>query len=297
MAQKNTSTGDAKNSESTAVANPATSNSALPAYLQNRASGKENIDQSDMLVPRVALMQSTHPEVEEQKVQAGNFWHTVLEESLGSEVDDLIVVHHSKRYTLWKPRHEGGGILARASDGRYWDPQYRGMKFEVGPDKNRPRHKVTWEISKDGKVDKDTGLGAWGSSDPTNEDSQPAATLTHVLVCVRASNLDMGPFVILLQRTSEKVAKGLLTKVNLDPAPIYAQVYRMGVKTDSGPSGDYKQYTFAKNGYAPEELIDKLEELNKQFTTAGVKYDESKGEPESDDAGAAGGGDDSNARY
>lgn len=296
MAQKNTSTAAAASSESTAVANPATSN-ALPAYLQGRASGKENIDQSDMLIPRVALMQSTHPEVEEQKVQAGRFWHTVLEEDLGPELDDLVIVHHSKRYTLWKPRHEGGGILARASDGRHWDPQYRGMTFEIQPDKNRPRHKVTWAISKDGRVSKDEGLGAWGTSDPTNEDSQPAATLTHVLVCVRAKAMHMGPFVILLQRTSEKVAKGLLTKVNLDPAPIYAQIYKMGVKTDSGPSGDYKQYTFVKNGYAPEELIDKLEELNVQFTTAGVKYDESKGEPEADDAGSGGAADDSNAKY
>lgn len=252
-----------------------------------------------MVVPRVALMQSTHPEVEEQKVAAGNFWHTVLEESFGPEVDDLVIVHHSKRWTLWKPRHDGGGILARATDGRHWDVQFRGMEFEVSPDKARPRYKVKWAIGKDGRISKDDGLGRWGTSDPANEDSQPAATLTHVLVCVRAGHLEQGPFVILLQRTSEKVAKGLLTKVNLDPAPIYAQVYKMGVKTDSGPSGDYKQYSFAKNGYASEDIIDQLEELNKRFTEAGVKYDESKGEPDATDNGGSTdtGATDPNARY
>lgn len=283
---------DAETEGSTQVANPGTSN--LPAHLQkSRGRGKENIDQSDMIIPRVALMQSTHKEVEEGKTKSGRFWHTVLEEDLGPQLDDLVIIHHSKRYTLWKPRHEGGGLLARASDGRRWDPAFRGMEFEIQPDKMRPRHKVKWKIDKDGIVSRDEGLGAWGTSDPENVDSQPAATLSHVLVCVSLSRLDIGPFVVLLQRTSEKVGKALLTKINLDSVDLFGQVYAMSAKSDSGPSGDYYQYAFTKNGHVMDaEVFAKLESLYERFEAQGVKYDDSKdaGDGETTTNGASSGG-------
>lgn len=245
-------------------------------------SGKKNIDRGDVIIPRVALAQSTHEWVEQGKVPAGHFFHTILEEDIGEVIEDLVIIHHSKRWNLWKPRHEGGGILARASDGRRWDEGFRGMSFQVKPDKNRPRHQVTWEISKDGEVGRDVGLGAWGTSDPENPDSQPAATLSHVLVCTSLSRIHEGPFVILLQRTAEKVARGLLAKVQVDQAPLYGQVYRMGVKKDSSPSGDFYQYTFSKNGYVPDEdTFNRLRSAFEQFEAmAAVNYDERGGEEE-----------------
>lgn len=251
-------------------------------------SGKSNIDQSDMVIPRVALMQSTHEQVEQGKTTSGQFFHTITEESLGSEISDMVIIHHSKRYNLWKPRHEGGGILARASDGRRWDEQFRGMEFEVQPDKMRPRYKVKWKIEQDGIVNRDVGLGAWGTSDPDNIDSQPAATLSHVLVCVRLSALHEGPFVVLLQRTAEKVAKGLLTKINLDQAPIYGQVYKMSSKGDSTASGDFYQYQFAKAGHVQDQAVfEQLEKMFERLEAQGVKYDDER----AGDEGAAGGGD------
>lgn len=299
MSTKNTSKAGAENSESTALANPGTNNvpaQSAPSFMAGAKDGKENIDRGDMIIPRVALMQSTHQEVEEDKVKAGQFWHTILEEDLGDAIDDLVIIHHSKRWNLWKPRHEGGGILARASDGRYWDKQFRGMEFEVAPSKDRPRHKVKWKISEDGEIGRDIGLGAWGSSDPENEDSQPAATLSHVLVCVSLSRLDMGPFVILLQRTAEKVGRNLLTKIGLDAAPIYGQVYRMGVKSDSNASGDYKQYSFTKNGWVPDkDLFDKLQAMFVQFDDAGVKYDDTTDAGDGDATGGGAGAGDAGA--
>lgn len=291
MAQSKKSGESASGAESTSVVAP-TNNANLPAFMAGKgASGKGNIDQSDMVIPRVALMQSTHEQVEEGKTKAGQFFHTITEEDLGSAIDDLVVVHHSKRYNLWKPRHEGGGILARASDGRRWDEQFRGMEFEIQPDKARPRHKVKWVISQDGHVSRDVGLGMWGSSDPENVDSQPAATLSHVLVCVRLSALHEGPFVVLLQRTAEKVGKGLLTKISLDPAPIYGQIYRMSAKADSSASGDFYQYNFVKNGHVPDEgLFLKLEEMFNRLEAQGVKYDDERAGDEGEAPGAGGTG-------
>lgn len=290
MPAKPKSSESAANEESTALANRETSNAvaAVPSFMASAPSGKENIDRGDMIIPRVALAQSTHEWVEEGKLPAGHFYHTVLEQDLGDHLDDLVIVHHSKRWNLWKPRHEGGGILARASDGRNWDEAFVGLEFEIQPDKARPRHRVKWKIDSP-EVGRDVGLGRWGTSDPENVDSQPAATLSHVLVCVSLANLGWGPFVILLQRTSEKVARTLLAKVGADQAPIYGQVYRMGVKSDSSASGDYKQYVFNKNGYVPDEAtFNALLKMHEEFARMSVQYDERGGESEG--GGERGGG-------
>lgn len=268
----------------------AETNNALPAFMQADAAakaGKENIDIADMIVPRMALMQALNEQVEQGLVSPGNFFHTILEESFGSELDDLVIYHHSKRYVLWSPRHMGGGILARASDGKHWDPQFIGQSFTVKPSKDRPRYEVQWEI-KDAAVGRDVGLGAWGTSDPENPDSPPAATLTHVLVCGLLSRPDIGPFTILLQRTAERVAKDLLTKINLDSAPIFGQIFKMSVKTDTGPSGDFYNYKFAKNGHiATLEEYEAAKRWNEVFTVHGVKTDEGEAEGAASRGGAA----------
>lgn len=255
---------------------------------EDKALGKENISRDDLVIPRVALMQAVNPEVTEGKAQSGDFFHTVLEEVLGTEIDDLIIIHHSKRYTLWNPRHLGGGILARASDGVNWDEP--NQKFTFAPFKDFPKKVVTYELGT--KVGRDIGLGKWGTTDPDNPDSPPIATLTHALVCILQSRPEMGPFVMLLQRSAEPVAKQLLSKVQLDPAPIFGQVYRVGSRVITGDSGDFNQYTFTKNGHVQDaDLYTFLKEQHIQFRDTGIKYDEEAERPDTD---ASTGGDDGN---
>jgi hypothetical protein len=289
MPPRNTSKESAPNEESTSLATQGASN--VPAFMRDKAGdGKENIDRGDLVIPRVALMQSVHKEVEEGKAEAGSFYHTILEEELGQDIPDLVIVHISKRYTLWNPRHAGGGILARADNGREWNEPFQNKEFEVQPDKGRKNYKVKWNTGT--KVGRDIGLGMWGTSDPANEDSPPAATLTYVLVCFIMSRMDLGPFVILLQRSAEPVGKNLLTKVKLDAnAPLYGQVYKLGQKVQGSPSGDFFQYTFAKNGYVPDEqLFTSLEEQFKQFDAMAFKYDDAEDDPAQGASGDNGSG-------
>lgn len=290
MATKNDSIGSSTKAGSpapqeTSNAVATTGTAALPAFMQQHSRmGKENITAQDMVIPRVGLMQAINPEVTEGKAESGHFFHTVGEEDLGEELG-IIIIHHSKRYTLWNPRHAGGGVLVRASDGLHWDADWKG---EIVPYKDRPKYKVALEVREGDKVGRDIGLGKWGSLDPENPDSPPAATLTHVLVCVSPDRLEMGPFVVLLQRSAEPVAKMLLSKVNIDPAPIFGQVYTMGCKQVSSASGDFNQYTFAKNGHVQDEgLFNDLMEQHKRFAEAGVKYDEKAAQDEAETGAAA----------
>ncbi len=264
---------------------------ALPEFMANDADnrlGKENIARDDMVIPRVALLQAVSPEVIDGRGESGNFFHTVAEEDLGPTLD-VIIVHHSKRYTLWNPRHAGGGVLARASDGKHWDNDWEG---EIQPFKEKAKYKVKLAVKAGEAVGRDVGLGRWGTGDPENEDSPPAATLTHVLVCVATDRLEMGPFVILLQRSAEPVAKMLLSKVSIDTAPIFGQVYTVGSKVVPGATGDgFNQYTFVKNGHVQDaELYGFLKAQHITFKEEGVKVDESAEQP--DDKIASGSDDD-----
>lgn len=269
--------------------------SSLPAFMQADAAsglGKENIARDDMVVPRVALMQAVSEQAIEGVAEIGHFWHTVLEEDLGEELD-IVIVHHSKQYILWNPRHSGGGILARASNGQTWDGDFDG---EIAPYKDKPKYKVKIKVKAGDQVGRDVGLGRWGTLDPDNEDSQPAATLSHVLVCVAPDRLDFGPFVVLLQRSAEPVAKQLLSKVKLDPAPIFGQVYTMSSVDKASPSGDFKQFAFAKNGHVTDAVLyEEAKRQNEAFTSTTVKFNET----EEDGAGAdrGGGTDDGGGDY
>lgn len=251
----------------TAVADP----NATPDWMKEDGRlGKDKIGAEDRIIPRVQLAAAISTPVTEGKVEAGNFYHTVLEEDLGPELE-IVFVNHTKRYTLWKPRHQGGGILARASDGRNWDNG--DQKFDdIQPDKARPRHKVSYQTGE--KVGKDIGLGAWGTSDPDNEDSPPAATLSHVLIAVCPTRPELGAFAILLQRTGEGVAKQLLTKIDLDRAPIFGQKYKMAGKVQPSQSGDYHQYTFTKAGYVDQTTYAEMKELFTQFEALAPKVDD-----------------------
>ena len=60
----------------------------------------------------------------------------------------------------------GGGVLARASDGKTWDSDFEG---EIQPYKDDKRKKTKFSIKAGEKVGRDIGLGKWGTLDPDNE--------------------------------------------------------------------------------------------------------------------------------
>jgi hypothetical protein len=251
--------------------------------------GKENITKDDTIVPRVQLVQAVSPEVERGLADSGDFFHTLLEESLGNMVE-MIVLHVSKRYILWKPRHQGGGILARASDGVNWD--IPNLSFEVAPYKDFPKKLVKWETGT--KVGKEIGLGKWGTMDPENAESPPAATLSYNLLCVIPGRLDIGPFVFILQRSAEPVAKRLLSQVELlKNVPIFGQKWMVTGKSETRNGNTFNVPHFAKNGLVDDAgLYHELKGLYEFFAVSGVKFDDTAIEPEEDEiVGAAPSGD------
>lgn len=248
--------------------------------------GKDSYDATDLIIPRVALSQGISPQVMSGECENAHFWHTINEVDLGEKLR-VVPLLHRKQWTLWNPLHMGGGVIARASDGKTWDADF---DVQVAPYKEMPKKLVRYHGKKGDPVSRDVGLGKWGSADPENEDSGPAATLSHIFLFRALDHLDLGPFIVFLQRSSEKVAKEFLTKLQIDKAPIFGQVYEMTSKTATNGAGqEFNQYKFAKAGYVPTA------ELFAEFEGEHVLYKGTSFRTNDDDAqdegGLAGGGD------
>lgn len=268
MARKpttNTTNEDEKNAVAVQQQGGALSKDAMPDFMKGQGSaGLEAADSSDTEIPRVQLLQSVSPEVEDfDEAKAGLFWHNMAEIGLGTEVS-VIPVLLEKRLTLWRPRPEGG-ILARSSDLIHWTPA--NARFEV---KIKGRKDVViWET-------KDTvaksGLTEWGSSNPDDPNSPPAAVLSYNFLMLFPDHLDLGPAVVTLQRSSARVARKLIGKLKMVNAPTYGIKLVMSSVKEEGPEGPFYNFGFRTDGFVQNrELFDQAKDLYEAVSASGLK--------------------------
>lgn len=263
------------------VATTAKKDPGLPAHLQGvqKTAKIGNIDRSDIIIPRVKLLQMISPEVEEfEAAKAGDFWHTVLGESLGSSIKVVPVILR-KTYVLWAPRGDDRGILARASDGMHWDTP--NMTFTVKP-KNSPTP-VDYELGE--MVGKDIGLGRFGTSIPGDPGSAPAASLTFEVMFVFPDHPDIGPALVINTRSAVRPALELISKTELRPVDHYAQQYEMSAVKQKGNEGDFYNYRYASAGYADEAVCAKAKELYEIYSQTAFKANDEQDDTKPDHGG------------
>lgn len=229
----------------------------VPAYLQNYegdASSQDNFDSSDIAIPQIKLLQGVSSQVVEfDNARAGEFWHTGMDMPLGKEVK-FVVCSRRKKYLLQAPLDDGQGVLARADDAKTWD--HTG-EWEVQIDK---KTKAKWSIETLDVVK--SGLTQWGTYDPDDENSPPAATLFYEYLVIMPDHLDLGAAVISLARSAiRKAKKGLNDKIALHQSngrPMQAIIFAAKPVGDQNDSGqDYSNWQFTGAGFASEEMFNK----------------------------------------
>lgn len=262
-------------------------NAALPAHLQGTTKTAKigNIDSTDLIIPRVKLLQAVSPEVTDfDNAKQGQFWHTILQECIGNEIRAIPIIVR-KGYVLWAPRGDDRGILARADDAMHWD-QPDGTVFEV-KSKNSPAP-VTYKLGSTvhDKVDGFPALSEFGSSIPGDPNSPPAASLTYQILWYFPDHPDLSPAVIINTRSSVKPAKALLSKIDLRPADHYYQQYKIGVVKEDNGGDAFFNFTYTADGYASEEDCSIAKGLFDRFSTTTWKAnDEGDGDTDRNNAG------------
>jgi hypothetical protein len=220
----------------------------IPDYLRDKGKTERfgNIDSSDLVIPRVKLMQAVSPEVTEfEGAKAGDFWHTILQESLGKSLIGIPIVV-KKTQVLWAPRGDERGILARSRDGVHWDPPQG--EFQVKFKGNNTPY--TWKLA---PTVAESGLDQFGSSRTDDPNSAPAASLTYEILWWFPERRDLGPAILLNSRGSVKTCQRLLSVIDAKPVDHYYQMYGINSTVAKGPTGEtYFNYAYTSLGYADE---------------------------------------------
>ena len=262
-----------------------TADSALPAHLQG---GKKhsfgNIDASDLIIPRIKLVQGADSELIQayDNAKIGQFWHTLLEQNLGPKLR-IIPLILKKSIVMWAPRGDDRGVLARSSDCVNWDPGFENLEFEV-------KHKG---MSEPVKYFTDRNVAAsklteFGTKIPGDAKSPPAASVTYTMMFCFPDFQDIGPAIVINTRTAAKVAKGLISKIEMrSHVEHFGQVFVMGTTDEQIGDDKFKGYSYTADGYANEEEYAWAEALFQKFSAQEWKTNE---ESDTDAPESSGGG-------
>ena len=184
--------------------------------------GFGNISASDMVVPRLKLLQGLSPEVKDDprtNIQ-GEWYHTIHGGVLGNSLT-VVPLQIQRSIELWAPRNSGDGLLARSTDGINWDKPH--ARFEVMID----GRKHVWETR--GSVG-ESGLAEFGTSKPGNPKSPPAAALTYRLALYLLEHEPLSPALYIASRMATRGVQDLITRVqarHMAGMPFYLQQYRL----------------------------------------------------------------------
>jgi hypothetical protein len=263
---KNPATRDTKTPEAEnlpAVVAPSTS-SNVPAYLQGTASGSQlaGIDQSDVALPSIRLLQAVSPVVGAfDDAVPGIFWHTGFDMALGESID-FIICANRKKYLLMAPLTDGRGVLARAEDGVHWQPSEGDFEIKI----KNVKKPVTWTLR---PTVEESGLAQFGTFNPEDPDSPPAAVLMYEHLVILPEFPDLGPTFLTFARSQvKKVRRELYPKVMMhgnSGRPMQALRFRATTVEEQGAEGPYFNVKFTSAGWANEAEFKMAVDLQERF--------------------------------
>jgi len=270
--------------QKTPKAAPPSVETAMPDFMKGlQGQGTENLGMKDIETPRLKLLQMTSKEcVEHEGASPGMWWHTVLEKPFPKELVG-VPLFIDIRYLLWRPLDDGGGILARADDAMHWSPPNIAFKVKI----NKKTKEVIWRTA---KTVAESGLDQWGTYDPDDPSSQPAATLMYNIVMALPDYPEVGPSVVTFQRTGVPIAKKLGGKLKLAKAPSYGIKFMMSHTAETNNADQtYLVPKMTMAGYVTDQnQFNEYKELYELFKKIGVNVKDLEGAQEDEPATGTG---------
>lgn len=240
----------------------------LPDFLKGKTAQHRmgNLDNSDLIIPRVKILQAIDPLVTEfDNAKAGNFWHTLRQENLGPSILGIPITTR-KSFLLWAPRGDERGILARSMDGIHWDPP--NAEFTVKP-KDSP-HPITWRTA---PTVAESGLAEFGSSIPGDPGSKPAAALNYETLWHLPEH-DTNVLII-NTRSAVSVYKHLYSAIFDRKLDSFYQVFTITTSLEKSANGPYFNYKYLSAGFVQDPVLGKnMEDLHAQMKEAKFRADD-----------------------
>lgn len=247
----------------------------LPAFMRSDAGmGTDAISREDVETPRLKLMQGLSPELQEYNdLKAGHFFHP-SSEMIFDEPFRAVVIYMERQYILWRPREDGGGILARAADGVHWSPSQG--EFKVKLDRKDGGHEVTWRLA---PTVQQSGLANWGTMNPGDNNSPPAATLMFNYLLAFPDYPDLMPAILTFQRTGIRAGRKFNTKLKTVRTPIFGSVYEFSSFVDKNSIGqEFYNINVKGAGLVEDEgQYNMYKAMHQQFSAKGLNIKDIEG--------------------
>lgn len=245
-----------------------------PDWMKKGSKGKELIRQEHVELPQLKIITDQTKGQKENRWQPGNFLHSILEEEVNGEEGILLtpILFLQPRYRLMNPIDQGGGVLARADDGINWNPANHTFDVKIHDGKKA----VQWRTGKTIFSKPEPGFKnptEWGSSDPDDPNSVPAADLQYRYLWNSPSHPHLGVFTTLMQRSALQAAERLNAFLNASEYDTFNLVFKVTTLwDDKGPSNKKFLWKIKPNGtVSTQEQSQRNEALYEQFKDADLQ--------------------------
>jgi hypothetical protein len=256
-----------------------------PNYLPEKIgkTGLEAFNKDDYKTPRILLLQPLSPQITSFPGVAlpNNYWHTGMNVPLGVSFEFIPAVA-AKRVILWRPRDDNnGGILAFSKNGLDWNT---GGNQEFRVKLKGKKEPVVW---KTGSNVLSSRLTEFGTADPEDPSSPPAATISYEYLCYLPSKPELSPCVLAVSKTGAPQGKQFNTALAMQAKagrPIWCLGIRATVQEENKNGNKWTVPNFTLIGYASKDTYEAVKKVAETYADYNIEYDQEKDAVTLDDA-------------
>ncbi len=234
---------------SKAVGDLAFAASAVPDYIkQDSSRGSEEVKSSDMVLPRLEIVQALSP-IKESNPDAreGMLFNSVTQEIIG-DVAYFVPVYFRMEFLIWKDQDEGGGFFGSFPTLEQAEERKR---VEVGNGENPDHLEIV-----------DTPVHYGLRITPEGKKEQ---------------------IVISMAKTKSKVSRKWNAMIQIAGGDRFGRVYKLSSFTDENKKGQkFKNFVVQPAGFPPEAAYKEAERLYASFRSGEIQADHASAAPVKD---------------
>jgi len=224
--------------------------SAVPSYIkQDSNRGSEEVKSSDMVLPRLEIVQALSPIKEaNEDAREGHLFNSVTQQLLGDHVY-FVPIYFRLEFLIWKDQDQGGGF------------------FGSFPTLEQAEERKSVEVG--------------NGEDP--DYLEIVDTPVHYGLLVTPEG-EMEQIVISMAKTKSKVSRKWNAMIQIAGGDRFGRVYKISTFTDENKKGQkFKNYVVQPAGFPPEKVYKEAERLYASFRSGEVTADHASAAPAKDD--------------
>jgi hypothetical protein len=252
MATKNPKTEVAK--ATAATSELAFAQSEVPDYIrQDSNRGSEEVKSSDMVLPRLEIIQALSPIKElDPEARDGQLFNSVTQEIIG-DVAYFVPIYFRMEYLVWQDQDSGGGFHGSFPT------------LEQAEDK---RSQV---------INNDPNLA--GTTSKGTNIVEVVDTPVHYGLRIDPEGL-MEQIVISMAKTKSKISRKWNAMIQIAGGDRFGRVYKLSTFTDENKKGQkFKNFVVQPAGFPPQKVYAEAERVYASFRTGEVAVDHASAAP------------------